>query len=304
MATQPMGDELLTPGGVAALLLVNRQTVTRWALSGQLASTRNPAGHRRFLKSQMVAIQSGAYQRGGLPGAMVIPAQRVADGVPHIDPLPGSLAHQTALAASVLARAVALAVEVEEQEAARASVQVAANAALAAAKVAQAVRTAGRERAAAAEEARQMVAAQAALCVVQVQVRADAASAILTRTARRAVLAAMGSNDPVERSRSRVLASSAGLAAASTNEETQRAAEAVAAAVVAAAAHMVTAIAAQEQVIESQASKAASELQAMTAETAMRVTEETQTRAAGVARTARDAVAALAAAEPFSVSAR
>ena len=63
MASQPAGDELLTPGGVAALLSVDSKTVSRWARTGNLAFTRTPGGHRRFLKSDVLAIMAGSYVR-------------------------------------------------------------------------------------------------------------------------------------------------------------------------------------------------------------------------------------------------
>jgi excisionase family DNA binding protein len=57
MAEQPEGGELLTPGGVAALLFVDRTTVSRWALSGKLNFIFTPGGHRRFLKAEILAIR-------------------------------------------------------------------------------------------------------------------------------------------------------------------------------------------------------------------------------------------------------
>lgn len=42
------GDQLLTPGEVAARFRVDPKTVTRWAAAGRLPSIRTPGGHRRF----------------------------------------------------------------------------------------------------------------------------------------------------------------------------------------------------------------------------------------------------------------
>ena len=54
-------DELLTPAGVAALLYVDPRTVTRWAAAGKLAAVRTPGGHRRYLRSEVLAIASGLH---------------------------------------------------------------------------------------------------------------------------------------------------------------------------------------------------------------------------------------------------
>lgn len=49
-------DRLLTPGEVAQLFRVCPKTVTRWAASGKLTSTRTLGGHRRFRESEVRAF--------------------------------------------------------------------------------------------------------------------------------------------------------------------------------------------------------------------------------------------------------
>ena len=62
MVVHPEGrDELLTPAGVAALLYVDPKTVTRWAAAGKLAAIRTPGGHRRYLRSEVMALLSGLH---------------------------------------------------------------------------------------------------------------------------------------------------------------------------------------------------------------------------------------------------
>ncbi|CAM2840177.1 BldC family transcriptional regulator [Skermania piniformis] len=49
-------EPLLTPGQVAALFHVDPKTVTRWAHAGRLGSLRTPGGHRRFRKTEVMAL--------------------------------------------------------------------------------------------------------------------------------------------------------------------------------------------------------------------------------------------------------
>jgi len=52
-------ERLLTPGEVAALFRVDPKTVTRWAASGRITSSRTPGGHRRFRESEVRALLRG-----------------------------------------------------------------------------------------------------------------------------------------------------------------------------------------------------------------------------------------------------
>ena len=65
MSTQSNdADVLLTPSEVAAILHVDPKTVTRWAIAGKVNSVRTPGGHRRFLKSEILALRAGVDYSG------------------------------------------------------------------------------------------------------------------------------------------------------------------------------------------------------------------------------------------------
>jgi excisionase family DNA binding protein len=51
-----MDDDVLSPGEVAALFRVDPKTVARWAQQGRLKSFRTPGGHRRFKRSDIMAL--------------------------------------------------------------------------------------------------------------------------------------------------------------------------------------------------------------------------------------------------------
>jgi excisionase family DNA binding protein len=50
-------DRLLTPAEVAGLFGVDPRTVTRWATSGRLTPVRTPGGHRRYRRSEVLALR-------------------------------------------------------------------------------------------------------------------------------------------------------------------------------------------------------------------------------------------------------
>jgi excisionase family DNA binding protein len=71
--TMRIPERLLTPGQVARLFNVDRQTVTRWAAAGRLGSIRTPGGHHRFRESEVNGLLADGAQRGstdrpGTPG--------------------------------------------------------------------------------------------------------------------------------------------------------------------------------------------------------------------------------------------
>lgn len=51
-----MDDILLTPAEVAELYKVNAKTVTRWANAGKLSTVRTLGGHRRYRRSEVLAL--------------------------------------------------------------------------------------------------------------------------------------------------------------------------------------------------------------------------------------------------------
>jgi excisionase family DNA binding protein len=179
---QPVGDDLLTPAGVAALLFVERKTVARWAASGELSSVRTPSGHRRFLRSDVMAIRADAYQRHDQGNA--VPSPR--DGTTR-DALQDVAPSREAVAAAVVADAVALASEAEAAEAAESVTIIARAAAAAAQAAARAAHRARGARALAANEAAKAVARDAARTAVRVHIRADVAAREVARAAALAV---------------------------------------------------------------------------------------------------------------------
>lgn len=60
MSTQIDEDPLLTPAEVAALFRVDPKTVTRWAQAGKISSIRTLGGHRRFRRSEVLALLEAA----------------------------------------------------------------------------------------------------------------------------------------------------------------------------------------------------------------------------------------------------
>ena len=150
-------DQLLTPAEVAAMLFVDPKTVTRWARAGKLDAIRTPGGHRRYLRSDVVAIMTGDHhsQRPGRPqagrGDLGIVSPRTADeGLDAV--------HAAAVADS---EAVALALEAEAEEAAEAVIVTAAAVATAAERAATAAARARDARAFAAAEVARTVAVSA-----------------------------------------------------------------------------------------------------------------------------------------------
>jgi excisionase family DNA binding protein len=49
-------EALLTPAEVAALFRVEPKTAANWADSGRLQTVRTLGGHRRYLKSEVLAL--------------------------------------------------------------------------------------------------------------------------------------------------------------------------------------------------------------------------------------------------------
>jgi excisionase family DNA binding protein len=310
MPTQPADEELLTPGGVAALLYVDRKTVTRWAEAGKLSSIRTPGGHRRYLKSEVMAIMSGlpvhpavaqtsptsaqSPTPGSTRSSVVLPAPRGPSGSAR--PTTQD-AEQQATAAAVVAEAVAVALEAVAAEAAEEVLATATAVSHAAERAAEAAETARGAREFAAVAAAQSVARDAVRTATRVQIRADMAAAhargSVTRVAEE-LLRSLEAGTMSDASDLAFLLAETVLAAAETTaDETQRAAATVANAVSAAAGHMSRTVAAAEDRFADHVRDAAHALEHEATVTADHVARETGARAAGVAMAAREAAAAL-----------
>ncbi|CAN5478079.1 hypothetical protein BH09ACT12_BH09ACT12_22500 [soil metagenome] len=285
-------DELLTPAGVAALLHVTPKTVTRWAEAGRLAVIRTPGGHRRYLRSEVLAIVSGLHPDHG--DAIHIPPVRAG-------PLAGAAidgdAEHQAAAAAVVAEAVALALEAVAAEAAEAVLRTTAAVAEAAQRAADAAETARGARVFAAEAAAQSVARESRRRAARVRMRADVA-AVQVHDA--AVLAAEELARSVEAGTAldharlaMLLETTVRLAAGATAQDTTRAATEVRDADSAAAAQVVQRAAAFEQVVAREFTATADAQRELATATAMEVALETEARAAGVEIAAREVAALL-----------
>jgi excisionase family DNA binding protein len=102
MSRQPQTQhEYLTPAAVAAIFFVDPRTVTRWATAGKLTAIRTPGGHRRFVRSEVLALVD------------LVHADATHLTVPSLaEAAPGTPA---ASAAAVIAEAAAVALETEAQ---------------------------------------------------------------------------------------------------------------------------------------------------------------------------------------------
>lgn len=63
---QPDQPEMIPAGEVCRLLGVHPKTVKRWANEGKLRCIKTPGGHRRFFRSEILALIQGT-DRGGDP---------------------------------------------------------------------------------------------------------------------------------------------------------------------------------------------------------------------------------------------
>lgn len=54
----PTPEDLLTPAEVATFFRVDPKTVTRWAVTGRIASIRLPSGHRRYRRGDVEAVNA------------------------------------------------------------------------------------------------------------------------------------------------------------------------------------------------------------------------------------------------------
>ena len=289
MAESPAGEDLLTPGGVAALLFVDRKTVTRWAVAGKLPFIRTPGGHRRYLKADVMDIRAGNFHHLEA-SSPPIPSPR-SGAAQYAAPDPGGR-HE--VAAAVVADAVAIALDSEAADAAEAVELIAVAVRVASEKAAQAADKARGAREFAADEAARAVAREAARTATRMRIRADVAAAQVADAAALAVDQLVETGKAGEPAKSAVLlAETVAAAATATAKDSSRAASVVATAVAVAAAEMARTTSAAEDAYTHEVATAADALLRLTTETARRVAVETEARADGVAIAAQEAAAAL-----------
>jgi hypothetical protein len=308
----PAADELLTPAGVAALLFVDPKTVTRWARAGKLDAILTPGGHRRYLRSDVLAIMSGKHHSQHLvPGPSfspmfeTVPAPRAAPRDQQ-DPEPAAtpLAHDAEVlradqyaAAALVADAVAVAIETDADEAAAAVIVTAAAVAAAAEKAAQAATRAAGARAVAASRAAQAVADNAVRTAELVELQAAATARQVADAAAHAaelitLAETVGTPSDAARTAGRI-ADTVEATAEATAQDTARAAASVANAVASAASQMESLVSALDVVVENEVAAAADALHDVNTATADRLAAETRAKAHGAAIAAYEAAAAV-----------
>ena len=304
MDAQPIEqDALLSRAEVAAILCVGPKTVARWAKAGKLNSFRTPGGHRRFLKADVLALMTGvnhSHDRAPLPLADDASASISAghDGmVPRLAGTRPPRGLTPPAAAAVVAEAVAIALEAQADEAAKAAIVTADAVAAAATTAAEAALAARRARAYAAAVAAETVASDAARTAAAIQLRADDCAAKLAEAASRAAVIVAAASPPGSERESALtalrLAATVKAAAVATAEDTAAAAASVASAVTAAAAGVAFTVSAAAASYESEVAKVAAALQATATATARQVAAETDVRAMDAASLAREAAAAI-----------
>jgi excisionase family DNA binding protein len=295
-------DALLTPAEVAAILYVDPKTVTRWAMAGKISCLRTPGGHRRFVRSEILALATVVRSQKHSPWQPAGPADESgrspAPVVPGLPPVRTSreAIENTRLAAGTVARAVALAREVQALEAAQSVISTRFAVEVAAGIAADAAARARAGRAAAASAAAQAVARSAGRTAAAVQRRADASATALREAAvQAAAVVATAERSPGDHAIALTalhLAAAAQATAVTTAQDTAAAAAVVATAVAATAAEVARTVSDLDVAIEGEVAEAAAAVQTRAAATARQVAADMDARATSVALVAREAVTA------------
>lgn len=287
-------NDLIAPAEVAALLYVDPKTVSRWAAAGKIHSIRTPGGHRRFLRSEILAMI--AVNEEGLAGQHRGTVRAPAS---HVDEprLLDAAARGDRFAAAVVAEAVALAARIQaEHSAADLNANTAATEA-AARRAAAAARRAREVRMQAASEAAEAIAINAARTAAEVKVRADATAQRLAQAAlEAAALVAAARRPGFEREDAATAIRLAALvqeAAVLAAEESAEAAVRVASAVTAAAAVVAMTVSGTDVALAGEVAKVAATLQFTVTTQAREVAVETDARANEIALVAREAARAV-----------
>jgi len=287
-------NDLIAPAEVAALLYVDPKTVSRWAVAGKIHSIRTPGGHRRFLRSEILAMI--AVNEGGHVEQDPVTAQAFlspAEGPPRPDGAPRA----DRFAAGVVAEAVTLAARVQADHASADVNATAAAVDSAARRTAAAARRAREARLQAAEEAAEAIAAQAARTAADLKLRSDLTAQRLAQAALQAAALVTSANhvgfereDAATALRLAALVQEAAVLAA---QESAEAALRVASGVTAAAATVAITVSAADVAIEGEVAKLAAVLQSAATAQAREAAAETDARASEIAVVAREAARAI-----------
>jgi excisionase family DNA binding protein len=291
-------DALLTPAEVAAILYVDPKTVTRWAMAGKISCLRTPGGHRRFLRSEILALATVVRSQKRAPAHLeqsTPPNVPVIAGLPPVRSPSGAI-EQTRQAAGTVARAVALAREVQALEAAESVISTRRAVEVAAIITADAAARARADRAAAASSAAAAVARSASRTAAAVQRQADASATALREAAVEAATVVaetrLNGGDHAVALTALHLAAAAQAAAVTTAQDTAAVAAHVATTVAAAAAEVARTVADLDVTIEGEVAQAAAAVQTRAAATAREVAADMDARATSLALVAREAVTA------------
>jgi excisionase family DNA binding protein len=292
---------LFTPAEVAALLYVDPKTVSRWAMAGKIQAIRTPGGHRRFLRSEILALVAADIDARQTPPSTPTgpPAVAVqAEGARPARIRPDVAAEVDRRAAAVLvAEAVRHALRAQAAQAAADVISTAAAVDAAADHAAEAARRSREERGQAADEAAKAIASHAARTAADIQRHSDISARRLNQAALDAAAVVLATR-PAGRDRESAAAAlqlaaqvktAAVLAAADCAEAAARVASAVAAAA-AAVAYQVSAL---DQAIESEVARVAAAVQAAATTQARRVAAATDARASATAMLATEAARAV-----------
>jgi len=291
-------SELITPLEAGRLLCVDPKTVSRWANAGKIRSIRTGGGHRRFARSEIMAMIDLGYARTAswTSNQTISHSPAAAPTLPRVKPARSDTGERPG-AAAVLTEAVAVAANVQAEQV---SSDVLTRAMMVSHTAQLTATTAVRVREArlqAAEEAAQAVADEAAQTAVQVKIRADHSARLLSDAAVDAaalVTAAQQSGrDPDEVARAQQVAATVRDAASAAAQESVEAATRVASTVAAAAALVASQVSAADITIEGEVAQLAVAVQALATAEARMTAAEADERASAVATVARGTASAL-----------
>jgi excisionase family DNA binding protein len=291
-------QDLVAPIDAAAMLSVDPKTVSRWANGGKIRAIRTPGGHRRFLRSEILALAANVSPTADpatSPTGLLRPSASAQTSDEHLRRDDQSISERWA--AALVAEAVAQAARAQADQAAREVVETAAAVEAAASAAAAAAGQAREVRRQAAEVAADAIAREAAYTAAQVKLRADATARELCQSASDAaalVLAAHNSGrDPEEPALALRLALAAVAASVAAAEENVDAAVRVASSVAAAAATVAARVAAEDLAIEHEVARVAAAVRVAAAAAARHRASDVDGLAGATSMIAREAARAV-----------
>jgi excisionase family DNA binding protein len=292
-------SDLISPIEASVLLCVDPKTVSRWASAGKINSIRTPGGHRRFLRSEIVALGSVAVVdlSAGTPPAVTIADVPTFDTTEHDRRYRDDRRESDRGAAVMIADAVKRAAAAEAKQVSADVLEAAAAVDAAAHTAAAAARQARETRMRAVEEAAEAIAEDAARTAAQVKLRADTAVMQLSQAAHDAAALVITAHqmgyEREDAARALQLASNVKQAAVAAAQDSADAAARVASAVATAAAAVAFRASAVDVAIESEVARVAAALQVMASAQAREEAAGTDARASATATLAREAARAV-----------